>query len=178
MAPEKTYNKIMVIALLPEKDRELRESMENHLVEDLQNRGYHAVSSLKEFGPQFFQNIQEPEALDKIKGYDIDAVVTVVLLDKERERYYVPGRIYYSPYAIYQRRFWGYYSTIYGRIYTPGYYISNTKYFWESNFYDIESKGLLYSVQTESFDPSSAATLAHEYGQLIVKDMAKKGIIK
>ena len=122
--------------------------------------------------------MEEQEILDKIKDNGFDAVITIVLLNKERERYYVPARITYSPYIIYQRHFRGYYSTIYGRIYTQGYYTINTKYFWESNFYNMESKELLYSVQTESFDPDSAASLSQEYGQMIVNDMAKEGILK
>ena len=176
--PQNTYSKIMVVGILPERERNLRENMENHLVGDLQGRGYNAVSSVKVMGPKSFENMSEDQVLDKIKDYGVDAVVTIVLLDKQRERYYVPGRIYYSPYTIYQRHFYGYYTTIYGRIYTPGYYIRNTKYFWESNFYDMESRQLLYSVQTESFDPASAATLSDEYGQIIVNDMAKQGVLK
>ena len=176
--PQKSYAKIMVVGMLPEKDRNLRENFENHMVGDLKSRGYNAVSSLIELGPKAFENMNEQEVLDKLKDYGVDGVITIVLLDKQRERYYIPGRIYYSPYTIYQRHFWGYYTTIYGRIYTPGYYIRNTKYFWESNFYDMESRELLYSVQTESFDPASAATLSNEYGQMIVNDLAKKGVLK
>ena len=176
--PARNYNKIMVVGMLPENERNLRESMEDHLALELQKRGYDAVSSLKELGPKSLQNMEEQQLLDKIKDNGFDAVITIVLLDKERERYYVPARVYYSPYIIYQRHFRTYYSTIYGRIYTPGYYMKDTRYFWESNFYDMETKELLYSVQTESFDPNSAASLSEEYGQLIVNDMAKKTIIK
>ncbi|HEY8659812.1 MAG TPA: hypothetical protein VIL78_12300 [Hanamia sp.] len=176
--PAKNYNKIMVVGLLSDNDMDLREKMENHLVGDLETRGYQAISSLKEYGPKSFENMKEADALDKLHNSGVDAVITIVLLDKKRERYYVPGRVYYSPYTIYQRRFWGYYSTIYGRIYSPDYYQVSTKYFWESNFYDMDSKELLFSAQTESFDPESAASLANEYGQMIVNEMAKKGIIK
>jgi hypothetical protein len=42
----------------------------------------------------------------------------------------------------------------------------------------MESRDLLYSVQTESFDPASASTLSHEYGKLIVDDLSKQGILK
>ena len=66
---------------------------------------------------------------------------------------------------------------MYDRIYEPGYYDVSTKYFWESNFYDIETKQLLYSVQTESFDPASAQSLAHEYGKLIVSSMVKYQVL-
>ena len=173
-----SYNKIMVIGIIKDHDRNLREQMENHLADDLKARGYNAVSSLKEYGPKAFDNMDEEGAITKLSNSGVDAVITIVLLDKERERNYVPARVHYSPYIIYQRHFWGYYSTIYDRIYSPEYFQQvNTKYFWESNFYDLKTKQLLYSVQTESFDPASAESLGHEYGEMIVKDMFEKKII-
>jgi hypothetical protein len=178
ISPAKKYNRIMVVGIMPENVRNLREKMENHFVGDLTERGFTAISSSNAYGPKSFENITEKGALAKLSSSEVDAVITIVLLDKKRERYYVPGRVYYSPYNMCQRRFWGYYTTIYDRIYSPGYYEENTKYFWERNFYDMESKELLYSVQTESFDPNSAESLAHEYGLIILNDMAKQGIIK
>ena len=171
------YNKIMIMGLTLDHDRNLREKMENHIMGDLGERGYAAFSSLKEYGPKSFENMKEEEALNKLHNSGVDAVITIVLLDKQKERYYIPGRVRYTPYTIYHRRFWGYYTTIYERIYEPGYYAERTNYFWESNFYDMDSKELLYSAQTRSFDPGSAERLAHEYGQLIVNDLARQGII-
>lgn len=176
--PVKKYNKIMVIGLIQNNDRDLRGKMENHLVADLAEIGYAGISSLNEYGPKSFENSKEVEVLTKLGNSAVDAVITIVLLDKQKEKYYIPGRVYYSPYTIYQRRFWGYYTTIYDRVYTPGYYREDTKYFWESNFYDIETKELLYSAQTKSFDPGSAESLAHEYGQIILNDMVKQGVLQ
>ena len=167
----------MVVALLKDDNVLMREKMENHLLGDLAEKGYTAVSSLKEYGPKSFEGMKENEIVSKLQNSGVDAVLTIVLLDKQRERYYVPGRVYYSPYIIYHRRFWGYYTTIYDRIYSPGYYQTDTKYFWESNLYDLSTKELLYSVQTESFDPASAESLGHEYGKMIVKDMFDKNVL-
>ena len=66
---------------------------------------------------------------------------------------------------------------MYDRIYENGYYDVSTKYFWESNFYDLETKQLVYSAQTESFDPGSAESLAHEYGKLILSNMVKNQVL-
>jgi hypothetical protein len=55
--------------------------------------------------------------------------------------------------------------------------VVDTKDFWESNVYDMPTQQLVYSVQTQSFDPGSSESLGHEYGQLIVKDMVKKNIL-
>ncbi len=174
---QKKYKKILVLGLLKETDRQLREKMEEHIIGDLKILGYDAVCSCVEYDPKAFNNMKEQEAIQKLNAGGIDAVLTVVLLDKTKERHYVPERVYYTPYNIYNRHWWGYYSTMYGRIYEPGYYETSTKYFWESNLYDLETKQLLYSVQTESFDPASTQLLAHEYGKLIVSSMVKKQVL-
>ena len=174
----KDYKKVMVLGLIREADRTIQENMENHLVDDLKDLGYNAVSALKEYGPKAFDKMDEDEALAKLKASGIDAVITIVLLDKEKERTYVPGRLIYSPYGYYYGRFWGYYGTIYRRIYEPGYYVTDTRYFWESNLYDLsDHQQLVYSVQTQSFAPANSDALGHEYGELIVKCMVKANVL-
>ena len=85
---------------MPDNDRELRENMENHLVGDLTERGYNAISSLKEYGPKSFENMKEEEAIDALNTSGVDAVITIVLLDKNKEHFYIPGRVYFSPYFV------------------------------------------------------------------------------
>jgi len=172
------YKKILVIGLIREADRSIQEKMENHLAGDLKNLGYNAVSSLQEYGPKAFDKMDEEAAIAKIKSSGVDAVITIVLLDKEKERNYVPSAIHYSPYGYYSNRFWGYRTVLYHRIYEPGYYITNTKYFWESNLYDMATQKLIYSVQTQSFDPNNSEALGHEYGLMIVKNMVKQNVLQ
>lgn len=171
------YKKILVLGMINEPDRTLREKMEEHIAAELRQLGYDAVCSCDEFSPKTFENMTEEQALDKLSYGGVDAALTVVLLDKEKERYYVPGRIHYSPYAIYYNRFWGYYRTMYTRVYDPGYYTEDTRYFWETNFYSLAGKELLYSAQSQSFNPSSAQTLGREYGRIIVSDMVKNRVL-
>lgn len=172
------YKKILVLGLIRDADLELRKDMEDHLVSDLNAQGYHAISSLAMYGPKMFQELDEQKALDTIRQSGIDAVVTIVLLNKEQEREYVPARIYFTPYYYYQRRFWGYYTVMHTRIYESGYYTQNTRYFWESNLYSMDDgRKLVFSVQTKSFNPSSAATQGHQYGKLIVRTMSEKGVL-
>lgn len=176
--PVRNYSKILVIAINGETDPSTRQRMEDHLTGDLKNQGYNAIAAFNEYGPKAFRNMSEEAVLDKIQNSGFDAVITIVLLDKMKERYYVPGQAYYySPYSGYYRHFWGYYNTMYNRVYGPGYYVTDTRYFWESNLFDVAARELIYSVQTESFDPASSETLAHEYGKLIVKDMVKHQVL-
>jgi hypothetical protein len=171
------YNKVLVLALIRENDRSIQENMENHFVGDLKELGYNAVSSLREYGPKAFDQLDEEAAIDKLKNSGVDAVITIVLLDKKKESRYVPGDLYFSPYGYYYNRFWGYRTVLYRRIYEPGYYVTDTKYFWESNLYDMSTQKLVYSVQTRSFDPASSESLGHEYGRMIVKNMLKENIL-
>jgi hypothetical protein len=171
------YNKIMVLGLIRETDRSMQMDMENHFAGDLKDLGYNAVSSLSEYGPKAFDNMTEAAALDKLQHSGVDAVITIVLLDKHKESRYVPGNMNYTPYRSNYNRFWGYRRTLYDRIYEPGYYVTDTKYFWESNLYEMNTQKLLYSVQTESFDPANSESLAHEYGMLIVENMVKQKVL-
>lgn len=174
----KPYNKVMVLGIIREADRNIRIEMENHLVDDLKALGYNAFSAYQEYGPKMFQNMTEQEANKTLSKDDVDAVLTIVLLDKQKERYYVPRTIIYSPYVLYHSRMWGYYYSLSSRIDVPDYYDVSTKYFWESNFYDLTENKLLFSVQTQSFDPSSVSDLAHEYGQKIIQSMTKTGVLQ
>jgi hypothetical protein len=172
------YNKVMVLGIIREADRNVRIQMENHLVADLKDLGYNAFSAYEVYGPKMFQNMTEDQANKKLAGDDVDAVLTIVLLDKLKERYYAPKTVIYSPYVMYHNRMWGYYNSLYNRIDDPYYYDVTTKYFWESNFYDLTQNRLLYSVQTQSFEPSSAGDLAHEYGQKIIQSMTKNNVLQ
>jgi hypothetical protein len=173
------YKKILVLGLMNDlHDRFVRENMESNLASELRKLGYSAVCACDEFNPKAFEGLSEKEALLKIADKGIDAVLTVVLLDKSRERFYVPGKVYYTPYAIYHGRFYGYYRTMYVRVYSPGYYSSSDRYFWESNFYSVDSTTqLLYSAQSQSFDPATSS-LSYQYSDMIIKDMLRSNIIK
>jgi hypothetical protein len=172
-------NRIVVLALTGnENNRNLRRQMEQSIVDNLQKNGYIAISAYAEYGPQEFSKNEEDAAVSKFKQSNADAVLTIVLLDKNKEQNYVPGQVNYYSRGVYYNRFWGYYGTMYDRVYTPGYYETNTRYFWEANLYDLGNSEMIYSIQTESFDPASTADLAQDNGRKIVKDMLKKGALQ
>ena len=177
-ANQKKFEKIMVIGIIREADRSIRERMETHMVGDLKDLGYEAVSAYDKYGPKTFEGLNEKEVIDKLHDDNIDAVLTVVLLDKKKERYYIPGKMVNTPYVMTQDHFWGYYQSLISRIYMPGYFEVTERYFWESNLYDLKSNRLLFSVQTQSFAPSSTEQLAHQYGEKIVRSMVKNKLLK
>jgi hypothetical protein len=172
-----SFRKVMVVAMVPESQRDLRQQMENEMVDDLAKRGYTAVSSYDEYGPKAFANMNEKQVLQQLDKNKIDGVITIGLQNKETSENYVPGSVRYEPYAVVYNRFYRRYQTYYNRVYTPGFTEERTNYFFETNLYDVNGNKLLYSAQSQSFDPSSASQIANEVSKAVVKDMQKKGIL-
>lgn len=170
----KKYTKILVLGVLKDNDRELQSKMEKHLAGDLNDLGYSAFAASDVYPPATFVNGDTLKAVEAINSKGFDAILTIVLLNKEKERKYVPGKVINMPY---NDQFDRYYYTTYERIYTEGYYTDDTKFFWESNFYDYVVKKMIYSSQTRSFDTGSKETLAHYYGLLLANNLVKSRVL-
>lgn len=165
-------NKILVLSIINQKDRSLQEMMENKVVSNLMQLGYSAFSSLEAYGPKIFEGLSEKQALEKIRNSGADAVITIVLLNKHREKRFVEPRT--QPAG----GFWNYYDFRYNKVFEPGYYVTDTKYFWETNLYYTDSQQLLYSAQTRSFEYETKQAMSNDYASLIVADMLKRKVIR
>lgn len=170
------YHNIMVWGLLTEKDSSTRRLMETHLVNDLVSKGYHAIASTEVYKEKAYKKLSSAEILDEFRNTGIDAVVTIVLLDKQKEEKYYPGGYHSEPGNAYGNLD-KYYSTIYEKVFTPGYYVSTTTYFWETNLFELPGASVVYAARTKSFDPSNTNELAHENGELIIRDMIRRKLI-
>lgn len=169
--------KIMVIALIQDKERHLQDNMEDHVAGDLTDLGYHAVTSLQAFGPKAFDGMDEKTVIEKLKSSGVTAVMTIVLLNKKKERQFV-ARSNQPPDFGMGNSFWEYRTSLYPRIYEPGYYVTDTRYYWESNLYELNPERLVYSVQTETFNPKNSWSMGHEYGHMIISNMVKSRVLK
>lgn len=175
-ASKLNYRQVLVLGMMPNKDRSISMDMENELAGEMKAAGVNAVAASTVFSPNQLNNMNEQRALRWLRNKGYDAVMTIVLLDKSKERDYVPGNVTYQPLGGYYSRFWGYYRNVYGRVYTPGYYTTSTNYFWESNLYSLGDNKMLYSVQSQSFDPA-ADNIGRDYAKQITRDMLKQGIL-
>jgi hypothetical protein len=173
----KDYHNIMVWAILPEKDSALRKQVETHLVNDLVSKGYHAISSIAVYQEKAYKKLSASEILNEFKSTGVDAVISIVLLKQEKENKYYQS-IDLGQQTTETGSLSRYYSNVYERVFTPGYYITTTSYFWEANLFEVEKEKHMYSVQTRSFDALSTEELAHENGVIIMKDMLRKKILR
>ncbi len=175
-AKTKPYHNIMVWGMLPEKDSLMRKQVEVHLVNDLVSKGYHAVSSLEVYEEKAYKKLTAGEILSEIKQTGVDAVITMVLLKKEKEEKYYPGGVFNQP-VNGSGNLDRYQTDIFEKVLTPGYYVRSTNYYWEAVLFELAREKPVYVVRTNSFDPASTDRLAHENGEMILKDMLKKKII-
>lgn len=153
--------------------------MENHLADDLCNLGYDAISSLELYGVNAFEGKDENQIIEQLKQNGTAAVLTIVLLNKEKEKYHAPQSMF--DLELYNNDFNNfniYYAAIYSRIYQEGYDVNNTYYFWESSLFNMSDQKILYYAKTQSFNPASKTSLAHQYGKLIIEDMLAHHVIK
>ncbi|MCX6319552.1 MAG: hypothetical protein NTW29_19905 [Bacteroidetes bacterium] len=171
------YKKVLVLGVLSDNDIELQSKIENHVAEDLRALGYMALAANKVFPAGTFVKGDTTRAVNALLNSGFDGILTIVLLDKKKERYYVPGRItdYTNPgqYGAFNR----YYNRVAERIYSPDYHGEETKYIWENNFYDLTGKRMIYSARSRTFDIASKNTLAHTYGQLMAESLVNKNIL-
>ncbi|WP_127132429.1 hypothetical protein [Pseudoflavitalea rhizosphaerae] len=173
----KQYNKVLVVGLTGNKDRSIRDNVESAMVNSLKANNVNAVAASETYGPKAFEKMSDADVVSKVKSNGYDGIVILTLLDKEKEKYYTPGRVSYTPYFTYYSRYWRSWRTMYNRVYEPGYYSNTTNYVLEANLYNVTEDRLEYSAQTRSFDPGNAATLASGFTKTVVADMVKKGVI-
>lgn len=173
----KNYYNIMVWAIMPPADSSLRQQMETHLVNDLVDKGYHAISALDVYSPRAYARLTADEVVKEFKKTGVDAVFTLVLLKKENEEMYYQPNVFLQPVEK-NGNFSRYYSTMYEKVLEPGYYIKTTNYYWEGNFFEVNTDKLVYAAQTKTFDPVNTDELAHDNGLKFIGDLLRKKIIK
>jgi hypothetical protein len=63
-------------------------------------------------------------------------------------------------------------------VYTPDYYTTEKNYFMQSNLYDAISEEIMWSVQSEIFNPSSLKKFSQDYMASLVTQLEKEKVMK
>jgi hypothetical protein len=171
------YQKVLVVCILREEDNSIRENVENQLTDELTKNGINAVTSLQLLGSKIFDRMDEEDALYQLNNQCVDAVLTVTLLNRQKEKKYAPGTIHYTPYGYSYDRFWRYKTAINYRITTPGYYNNEKNSFLECNIYDMATQQLIFSVQSGSTFNWEFETEKNKSFPGIVNEIIKKKIL-
>jgi hypothetical protein len=172
-----SFKKIIIAGIMEGKKRKsLQWSFESHAVNDLKMIGYTAEAASDVYGLKGLNGKNEDEILQMLKKDGYDAAITFTLLDVNKEKNYVQGHLEFWPGGFYYNRFGRYYSYWYNRIYSPGYYVTNTTYVVEGNVFNLQTDKIIFTAQTESIDPSSVDNLAHRISRSLIRSMQEKNI--
>ena len=171
------YKKILVIGIIKDSSTSLRKQMEKHLADDLKSVGYNAVPALEEFGKGGLENLEQEQTYIKLCSKGIDAVITIALIDRRKEKLYVPAQVKYYSNLYYYNRIWNYNTIQADLISANDLYEESTQYLWETILFDLQTLSPVYTVQTKTFNPESLREMGHEHGKLIVSKMLKDKIL-
>jgi hypothetical protein len=169
------YNKVFIAALV--QNNGYRSTIENELAAAATARGLQVVKSMDMFQPNFTKdNAPDKEAiLRAVRSSGCDAIFTVTLTDKQSDTRYVPGTTTYSPYMGYGGMgFGGFYGYTYPMMYsTPGYYTTDKTYFLEGRLFDVASENMVWSAQSEAYNPTKIDKFSKDYASLLVEQMQR-----
>ena len=165
----KRYQNVVVLALT--QDINAKELVETDLSAALEKKNVVVKPSIDVLPQTFSKETSKDQTLQKIRATGADAIVTVSLINKETQRRYVPGSPGYAP------GFWGYYSYWSPTVYSPGYYTEDRVYYIETNVYDASSDELIWSAQSESYNPASLTGFSKELATLLANKLEKDNVI-
>jgi len=154
--------------------------IEDRMAETLASRGRKSVLSSSVFPAQLSaaESLTQDQMAEIIKRTGCDAVFIIAVLDVLSVETYNPGTAYYPmSYGMYGS-YYGYYNFYYPQVYSPGYYSTDKTYYIETNFYDVASDQLLWSIQSEAYNPTSLESWFNEYSYNMVKELKNEGLIE
>ncbi len=163
----KKYSAVFILAMT--QNQAARNIVETDLAKEAVAKGYKVYKSSEYFTPQFTKESAPTKETILAKATELgcDAIFTVSLVDKTSETRYVPGTVSYAPYSRYGYGFGGYYGYMSPTMYSPGYYTTDKTYFMEANLFDAASEKLVWSAQSEAYDPGSISKFSRDYTMLL-----------
>jgi hypothetical protein len=148
---------------------------ENALTERLQSEGIQAKPSFSTFPPG---ELSEQQLKDSVAAANVDAVLVTRVISIDKETEYVPPMTtsHYAPYSYYSGMY-PYYHSSYMMVTEPGYYQENTIATLESNLYDASDATLIWSAQSEAFNPTNVEKVIKDISRLIVQSLNSQGVL-
>ena len=156
----------------------VRRLFEDTFVKELAALGVSAKSSYQLLSDEQIASKGVLEAA--IRAQSMDSVLVARVIGVEEISTYTPPTYTYSytPSNLnpYYRDYHSYFNHAV-RVATPGYWDKYEVLKLESNLYDSESEQLIWSVQSESFDPRSATQLIDDQISVAIKSLRNTGLI-
>lgn len=178
--PNTNYKKVFIAALTD--NTYAQQAIENSMAKLLTKKGAASIKSGDVLPPNFRKVAEKKDiemVVGKIREANCDAIMTIALIDAKDETRYVQGSGPYYPMTMpYYGGFGSYYSYGYTSFYSPGYYTEDKIYYLEANLYDTQTEKLVWSAQSETYNPKSIEDFLKGYSEALSARMQNDGIMR
>ena len=174
----KKYKRIFVAAMTDNVPA--RQKVEDEIASSLTSFGLTVVKSIDVFPPNIeTMGVKRSDfAMQKIAATNNEAILTIALVDTKTETRYIPNVSMYPVNSFgYYRTFVGYYDYWYGNYYNNGYYTTENTYYIETNLFDASTGKLVWSTQSESYNPGSLNGFISGYKKSMIKQLEQDNLI-
>jgi hypothetical protein len=169
-----TADNILIIGVSDQSG--VRRQFEDTFVKELALLG---VSAKPSYQVLTDEQISSKDTLDAaIREQSMDAVLVTRVIGIEEIQTYTPPTYTQTP-SSYNRHYRDYYSYFNhaAQVSTPAYWDKYEVLKLESNLYDSATQQLVWSIQSESFDPRSATQLIDDQISVAIKSLRNTGLI-
>ena len=176
--PDKPYKTIYIMAIT--QNENMVPAIEQGLADILTSKGRKVRLNSEIYPPSFsaVKQLSKEELIETIANTESDAVLTLAVLHTKTETTYNQGS-YYAPMNYgYYGSYYGYYNHYYPVVYSPGYYSENKTYYIETNFFDVETDQLLWSIHSSAHNPSDLDSFFEEYATTIRNKLRDEGLLE
>lgn len=181
----KKFTKLGVMAVT-KNNIVARRTVEDAMTRDLKASGVNAVTTYDAFAYNTFDKdgdgkVDDKENAEKLvqekmKELGVDGIMIMKVKDISKEQKYVPGSPTYMP-SYYYAPYYSYYFQSYDMLYSPGYYVTDTEYYIETSIFDVAKAELLYSMLSETVNPTSITDFSKSFTKATVDDLMTNRVL-
>jgi hypothetical protein len=152
-----------------------RKMFEQFFAEQFQNNGVKAFSSAdvipadKELDKDTIKGLAEKLGADTVLVTHLEAV-------EEKEEYMPP--VYTHIPEPYNQNLGRHYTSVYGYVHEPGYYVTQQYVRLENNLYETKTEKLIWSSSSETINPESANEVIESLCKVVMKSLRSHKLIK
>jgi len=170
---QKILDDVLVIAVV--KEETIRRLYEDSFVEKLASKDTRAIASYSLTQPEIQPEEEAIKAAIKEAGAH-SVLITRHLTTDTKQHYRPPER--YTVFADpYYGRMSGYYPMAHREVYSPGYNVTVTTVYLETNLYDVKTGKLVWSARSESVDPKMTKKFLDELVAVFTSDLKSKSLL-
>jgi hypothetical protein len=171
---DQKFNRFLVLGLVNNTSR--RFDVESEMVLAARKVNLNSRKGLRMFPPELGNPFGDMDRLqERLKEMGFDAILTVAIINVTSERFIPPERRYVP--MIGYNRFRNYYYATNALVISRGYFVPESRYFLETNLYEVGSGSLIWSGRSNAFMPQDFDRFLPRYAKRLFKDLQNRGII-